>query len=64
VVISPAQSLAARDLLNLSQVKLARLANISGSMLRDFEKGRRKATIDEPKAIRRVLEAERQVNKR
>ena len=26
-------------------------------MLRGFEKGRRKPTIDEPKAIRRALEA-------
>jgi transcriptional regulator with XRE-family HTH domain len=56
VVISPAQSLAARGLLNLSQVKLARLANVSGSMLRDFEKGRM-PTIDDLEAIRRALEA-------
>ncbi len=57
MVISPAQSLAARGLLNLSQVKLARLANVSGSMLRDFEKGRRMPTIDDLEAIRRALEA-------
>jgi transcriptional regulator with XRE-family HTH domain len=56
-VISPAQSLAARGLLNLSQVKLARLANINGSLLRDFEKGRRKPTIKELEAICRALEA-------
>jgi transcriptional regulator with XRE-family HTH domain len=57
VAISPAQSLAARGLLNLSQVRLARLANISRSMLRDFEKGRRTPTIDDLEAIRRALEA-------
>jgi transcriptional regulator with XRE-family HTH domain len=57
VAISPAQCLAARGLLNLSQVKLARLANISGSMLRDFEKGRRMPTISDLAALRRALEA-------
>ena len=57
MVISPAQSLAARGLLNLSHVKLARLANVSGSMLRDFKKGRRMPTIDDLEAIRRALEA-------
>jgi transcriptional regulator with XRE-family HTH domain len=41
----------------LSQVRLARLTNISGSMLRDFEKGRRKPTTDELEAIRCALEA-------
>ncbi len=57
MVISPTQSLAARGLLNLSNVRLARLANVSGSMLRDFEKGRRMPTIDDLEAIRRALEA-------
>ena len=57
MAISPAQSLAARGLLNLSQVKLARLANVSGSMIRDFEKGRRTPTIGGLKAIRAALEA-------
>ncbi len=56
MAITPAQSLAARGLLNLSQVRLARLANVSGSLLRDFEKGRRKPTIDDLEAIRRALE--------
>ena len=57
MAISPAQSLAARGLLNLSQVTLARLANVRGSLLRDFEKGRRKPTTNELEAIRRALEA-------
>ena len=57
VVISPAQSLAARGLLNLSQVRLARLANVPASMIRDFEKGRRMPTINDLEAIRRALEA-------
>jgi transcriptional regulator with XRE-family HTH domain len=57
VAISPAQSLAARGLLNLSQVRLARLANIRASMIRDFEKGRRMPTIDALEATRRALEA-------
>ena len=57
MAIPPAQSLAARGLLNWSQVRLARLANVSGSLLRDFEKGRRKPTVNELEAICRVLEA-------
>ena len=55
--ISPAQSRAARALVNLSQLKLARLANLSESMLRHFDKRRRMPTIDELEAIRRALEA-------
>jgi transcriptional regulator with XRE-family HTH domain len=55
--ISPAQSLAARGLLNLSLVRLARLANLSQSRVREFEKGRRKLAIDELEAIRRALRA-------
>ena len=57
MAISPAQSRAARGLVNLSQVRLARLANLSESMIRDFEKGRRMPTIDDLEAIRRALEA-------
>jgi transcriptional regulator with XRE-family HTH domain len=36
---------------------LAKLANVSESMIRDFEKGRRMPTIDDLEAIRRALEA-------
>jgi transcriptional regulator with XRE-family HTH domain len=50
-------SVSRRTRSNLSQVKLARLANVSGSMLRDFEKGRRMPTINNLEAIRRALEA-------
>jgi transcriptional regulator with XRE-family HTH domain len=57
VEISPAQSRAARALINLSLVKLARLANLSESMLRDFEKGRRMPTVNEVEALQRTLEA-------
>jgi transcriptional regulator with XRE-family HTH domain len=57
VEISPAQSRAARALVTLTQVRLARLANVTESMVRDFEKGRRMPTIDELKAIRSALEA-------
>jgi len=57
VAISPAQCVAARGLLNLSQVKLARLANLSQNRIREFEKGRRNLAIDELEAIRRTLEA-------
>ena len=57
MAISPAQSSAARHLVNISQVRLARLANVTESMLRDFEKGRRMPTIADLEAIRRALEA-------
>ena len=57
MAISAAQSLAARGLLNLSLVRLARLANLSQSRVREFEKGRRKLAIGELEAIRRALEA-------
>jgi transcriptional regulator with XRE-family HTH domain len=57
MAISPAQSSAARALVNLSQVRLARLANVSESMIRDFEKGHRMPTIADLEAIRRALEA-------
>jgi transcriptional regulator with XRE-family HTH domain len=57
MAISPAQSAAARAVVNLTQVRLARLANISESMIRDFDKGRRVPTIADLEAIRAALEA-------
>jgi transcriptional regulator with XRE-family HTH domain len=57
VEVSPAQSRAARALINLTQVRLAKLANLSQSMIRDFEKGRRMPTTDELEAIRSAFEA-------
>jgi transcriptional regulator with XRE-family HTH domain len=54
---TPAQCRAARALVNLSQVRLARLANLSESMIRDFEKGRRMPTVNGPESLRRALEA-------
>lgn len=55
--ITAAQSLAARGLLNLSQVRLGRLANVSAILIRDFEKGRRAPSIADLEGIRRALEA-------
>lgn len=40
-MLSPAQSRAARGLLDWSQSDLARHSNLSESTIRDFEKGRR-----------------------
>jgi transcriptional regulator with XRE-family HTH domain len=57
MALSPAQSRAARGLVTLSQVKLAKLANVSQSMIRDFEKGRRMPTNNDLEALRRSLEA-------
>ena len=52
-----ASSVSRRTRRSSPQVTLARLANVRGSLLRDFEKGRRKPTTNELEAIRRALEA-------
>jgi transcriptional regulator with XRE-family HTH domain len=55
--LTPAQSRAARALVNLSQVRLARLANLSETMITNFENGRRMPTVNDLEALRRALEA-------
>lgn len=55
--ITPAQSRAARGLLDWSQTDLGSSANLSESTVRDFEKGRRVPSINNLTAIERALEA-------
>jgi transcriptional regulator with XRE-family HTH domain len=55
--ITPAQSRAARGLLDWSQGHLASLSNLSESTVRDFEKGRRLPGPNNLAAIRAALEA-------
>jgi transcriptional regulator with XRE-family HTH domain len=55
-MISPAQSRAARGLIDLSQTKLAEAAGISLSTVRDFETGKRTPTANNLAAIKRALE--------
>lgn len=54
--MTPAQSRAARGLLDWSQTALAQAANLSESTVRDFEKGRRVPSINNLAAIKRALE--------
>jgi DNA-binding transcriptional regulator YiaG len=56
-MLSPAQSRAARAWLEWSQEDLAKLANLSLSTVRDFEKGRRAPISNNLEAIRRALES-------
>jgi transcriptional regulator with XRE-family HTH domain len=55
--LTPAQCRAARALVNLSQVRLARLANLSETMITNFENGGRMPTVNDLEALRRALEA-------
>ena len=55
--MTPAQSRAARGLLDLSQTELARAAGISLSTLADFERGKRDPIKNNLAAIQRALEA-------
>jgi transcriptional regulator with XRE-family HTH domain len=55
--LTPAQSRAARGLLEWSQSELAARSNLSESTVRDFEKGRRLPTINNLDAVRRALES-------
>jgi transcriptional regulator with XRE-family HTH domain len=54
--MTPAQSRAARGLLDWSQTELAEGSNLSESTIRDFEKGRRTPTETNISAIQRVFE--------
>jgi transcriptional regulator with XRE-family HTH domain len=54
--LTPAQSRAARGLLDWSQTELARRSNMSESSIRDFEKGRRVLRINNLAAVRRAFE--------
>jgi transcriptional regulator with XRE-family HTH domain len=56
-MIIPAQSRAARALIEWSQEELATNANLSLSTIRDFEKSRRLPHVNNLAAIRRALEA-------
>ena len=55
-VLTPAQSRAARALLDWSQERLARAAHLGLSTVRDFEKGRRVPSFNNLRAIRLALE--------
>jgi len=55
--ITPAQSRAARGLLDWSQTELGARSNLSESTIRDFEKGRRIPSPNNLAAIRSALEA-------
>ena len=55
-IITAEQSRAARGLLDWSQIRLAKGANLSESTIRDFEKGRRVPGLNNLSAIRRALE--------
>ena len=56
-MLTPAQSRAARGLIEWSQSELASRSNLGLSTIRDIEKGRRIPTINNLTAIRRALEA-------
>lgn len=55
--MTPAQSRAARGLIDWSQTELASRSNLSESTIRDFEKGRRVPAPNNLAAIQRALEA-------
>jgi transcriptional regulator with XRE-family HTH domain len=57
-MLSPEQSRAARGWLNWTQDKLAKMANVSLSTIRDFEKGRRIPISNNLDAISRVIQAQ------
>lgn len=57
MIITPAQSRAARGLMAWSQDDLAEKANVGNSTVRDFEKGRRVPMDENLLAIRNALEA-------
>ena len=54
--LSPAQSRAARGMLDWSQTELASHANLSESTVRDFEKGRRVPSINNLLALQHAFE--------
>jgi transcriptional regulator with XRE-family HTH domain len=55
--ISPAQSRAARALLDWPQIKLAKLSNLGESTIKNFEAGRSVPTVNNLAAIQAALEA-------
>jgi transcriptional regulator with XRE-family HTH domain len=55
-MLSPAQSRAARGLLDWSQIDVASRSNLSESTIRDFEKGRRVPSPNNLAAILRAFE--------
>lgn len=57
MTLSPAQSRAARGLVDWSQTELGRRSNLSESTVRDFEKGRRVPSVNNLAAMRAALEA-------
>lgn len=57
MTLTPAQSRAARGLLDWSQSELASRSNLSESTIRDFEKGRRVPSPNNLAAIRHAFEA-------
>jgi transcriptional regulator with XRE-family HTH domain len=56
-MITPAQSRAARALLDWSQAELAEAAHLGMSTIRDFEKGRRIPSHNNHRGIQIALEA-------
>ena len=54
--MTPSQCRAARGLLDWSQTKLAKAANVGLSTVYDFEKGRRDVSREKVQAIRIALE--------
>ncbi|WMT92512.1 helix-turn-helix transcriptional regulator [Pelagibacterium sp. H642] len=57
MTLTPEQSRSARGLLDWSQEELAARSNLSGSTIRDFEKGRRVPGPNNLAAVRAALEA-------
>lgn len=57
MTLTPAQSRAARGLLDWSQSELGQKSNLSESTVRDFEKGRRVPSINNLAAICGAMEA-------
>jgi transcriptional regulator with XRE-family HTH domain len=56
-MLTPEQSRAARGWLDLTQEQLAKLAKVSLSTVRDFEKGRHAPIANNLDAMTRVIEA-------
>ena len=57
MTITPAQSRAARGILDWPQTELAQRSNLSESTIRDFEKGRRVPSVNNLAAVQRAFEA-------